>query len=109
MKKENKIIIAIIIGALIISGGFIAKAKVTKDLADKKSINLYLSKSKAKNSYNKCMNVAFQDYSNTWDNQCKVVGKKEDCGLNASMSSVLDNQKNINEKTCLDIYKIELN
>jgi len=55
------------------------------------------------------MNVAFQDYSNTWDNQCKVVGKKEDCGLSASMSSVLDNQKNINEKTCLDIYKIELN
>jgi len=109
MRKENKIIIAIIIGALIISGGYIAKAKVTKDSADQKSTYLYLSKSKAKNSYNECMNVAFQDYSNTWHNQCKSVGEKEDCGLSASVSSFLDYQKNINEKTCLDIYKIELN
>ena len=111
--KENKTVLAIITGAIIISIGFMvntAMEQTRKEENDRREeTRLEIKAEGAKISFEACREEAYRLYSMDWENACKAKGAGEDCLLSDYISTSLEERKNLEEKTCLDLYKLELN
>jgi|GEM_PF-6421401 len=110
--KQNKTIIAIIIGAIIISLGFIANTSMEQTRQDRKEskerVREIIKENSVKIAFDRCVEIARSDYDWDWENNCKLSGLKENCSLNSYTSESLEDRKNMSLETCLDIYKLEM-
>ena len=110
--KENKIAITIIIGAIVITTGLIVNSSMEQAREERKELQermrQNLKEESAKQDFEVCSDNAYYVYSQDWDSTCKAQKLGEDCLLNNYLSKTLEERRNLLNKTCLDLYELEL-
>lgn len=110
--KENKKTILIVLGIVVVLFSILVYAdnKEQQRLANERvaQMNIEFKQSMAKRTYELCMAQSYDTYSINWDNNCKIIGEKADCSLTNAQADRLAEGRDEDEKTCMDLYKLEL-
>lgn len=101
MKKEVLYILIVVI----VAGAFIlVKAGEIGYKEYLRRENLKIEEQQ-KRLLNDCLKDAETSYYDLWDSNCKLLGKKEDCGLPLYLATDIEKNREQDEKLCMDKYK----
>ncbi len=102
--KENKIWLLILIPTIVICLTIFLIAKSSQDRENEKAVLEILEEQDRQVKIDQCNNLAYERYSQEWDNTCLLIGRYAGCSLPAYYADELDKSYNAELDRCIVRY-----
>jgi ABC-type dipeptide/oligopeptide/nickel transport system permease component len=110
--KENQISLSIIFGAIVMFVTILSVQSMKQNSIERQQEEKLRAEADVKYyaelKYNYCLDDAYTDYMNYWNEECSALVKEDNCRNLTSTANRLNEWHKEQKDTCLEMYKLEL-